>query len=223
MPMVLNSLMVGDWKSLLSNFGGTGPVPTMDRSLLEEGWGVGEGLEDAAVGRGEGERLAAEAAVDEVVAAGGTGGEGELMVEAAGAPVAGGIGGEGVGGTEGEGLLVEAEVSERAGAIEEDERDWACLTRFLAAALVCQPHEHGLFAEGWKNAPCRHFLIAAIAANASRFDGFCPLPVNAGRPSARSINCSAYCPRPRKWWDFDMSEREPEIERPIATKALPRT
>ena len=84
MPMVLNSLMVGDWKSLLSNFGGTGPVPTMDRPLLEEGWGVGEGLEDAAVeGRGEGERLAAEAAVDEVVAAGGTGGGGELMVEAA--------------------------------------------------------------------------------------------------------------------------------------------
>ena len=167
MPMVLNSLMVGDWKSLLLNFGGTGPVPTMDRSLLEEGWGVGEGLEDAAVGRGEGERLAAEAAVDEVVAAGGTGGEGELMVEAAGAPVAGGTGGEGVGGTEEEGPLVEAEVSERAGVIEEDERDWACLACFLAAALVCQLHEHGLFAEGWKNAPCRHFSIAAIAANAS--------------------------------------------------------
>ena len=185
--------MVGDWKSLLSNFGSTGPVPTMDRSLLVEGWRVGEGLENAAVGRGEGERLAAEAAVDEVVAAGGTGGGGELMVEA-------------------------------AGAIEEDERDWACLARFLTAALVCQPHEHGLFAEGWKNFPCRHFLIAAIAANASRFDGFCPLPSNVGRPSARSISCSAYCPRPRKWWDdFDMSEREPEIERPIATKSLPRT
>ena len=163
----------------------------MDRSLLEEGWRVGEGLEDVAVeGRGEGERLAAEAAVDEVVAAGGTGGGGELMVEAAGAPVAGGTGGEGVG------LLVKAEVSERAGAIEEDERDWACLARFLAAALVCQPHEHGLFAEGWKNAPSRHFLIAAIAANTSRFDGFCPLPMNAGCPSARSISCSAYFPRP---------------------------
>ena len=96
MPMVLNSLMVGDWKSLLSNFGGTGPVPTTGWSLLEEGVvgilvivGVGEGLEDAAVAvavKGmEGERLAAEAVVEEVVVAGGTGGEGELMEEAAGA------------------------------------------------------------------------------------------------------------------------------------------
>ena len=85
MPMVLNSPMVGDWKSLLSNFGGTGPVPTTGRPLLEEGvvgilviGGVGEGLEDAAVAvavKGmEGERLAAEAVVGEVVVAGGTGG-----------------------------------------------------------------------------------------------------------------------------------------------------
>ena len=92
MPMVLNSPMVGDWKSLLSNFGGTGPVPTTGRPLLEEGvvgilviGGVGEGLEDAAVAvavKGmEGERLAAEAVVGEVVVAGGTGGEGELMEE----------------------------------------------------------------------------------------------------------------------------------------------
>ena len=106
--------------------------------------GVGEGLEDAAVAvavKGmEGERLAAEAVVGEVVVAGGTGGEGELMEEAAGAPVAGGTEGEGVGWTEG--LLVEAEVLERAG----DERDCACLARFLAAAFVCQPHEQGLFA-----------------------------------------------------------------------------
>ena len=103
MPMVLNSPMVGDWKSLLSNFGGTGPVPTTGRPLLEEGvvgilviGGVGEGLEDAAVAvavKGmEGERLAAEAVVGEVVVAGGTGGEGELMEEVAGAPVAGGTG-----------------------------------------------------------------------------------------------------------------------------------
>ena len=100
--------------------------------------GVGEGLEDAAVAvavKGmEGERLAAEAVVGEVVVAGGTGGEGELMEEAAGAPVAGGTEGEGVGWT----------VLERAG----DERDCACLARFLAAAFVCQPHEQGLFAEG---------------------------------------------------------------------------
>ena len=145
MPMVLNSPMVGDWKSLLLNFGGTGPVPTTGRPLLEEGvvgilviGGVGEGLEDAAVAvavKGmEGERLAAEAVVGEVVVAGGTGGEGELMEEAAGAPVAGGTEGEGVGWT----------VLERAG----DERDCACLAHFLAAAFVCQPHEQGLFAEG---------------------------------------------------------------------------
>ena len=115
--------MVGDWKSLLSNFGGTGPVPTTGRSLLEEGVvgilvirSVGEGLMDAAVKGME--------AAEAVVVAGGRGREGELMEEAAGAPVAGGTEGEGVGWTEGEGLLVdpEAEVSERAGAIEEDER-----------------------------------------------------------------------------------------------------
>ena len=34
----------------------------------------------------EGERLAADAVVEEMVVAGGTGGEGEQMVEAAGAP-----------------------------------------------------------------------------------------------------------------------------------------
>lgn len=133
MPMVFNSPIVGDWKPLLSNFGGTGPVATTGRSLLEEGvvgmaiWGVGEGLEDAAVAvavKGmEGERLAVEAVVEEVVAAGTGGKEGELMVEAAGALVAGGTEGEGVGVTEREGLLVEAEVLERAGAIEEDECD----------------------------------------------------------------------------------------------------
>lgn len=47
----------------------------------------GGGLEDAAVAVAvegmEGERLAAEAVVEEMVVAGGTGGEGELMVEAA--------------------------------------------------------------------------------------------------------------------------------------------
>lgn len=51
MPMVINSPIVDDWKSLLSNFSGTNPVPTTGRSLQEEGvvgrlviWGV----EDAA-------------------------------------------------------------------------------------------------------------------------------------------------------------------------------
>ena len=89
----------------------------------------------------------------------------------------------------------------RAGA-DEVECDCACLAHFLAAALVCQPHEHGLFTEGWKNDPCRHFFIAAIASRTSLFDGLWPLPLNAGRPSARSISCSEYCPMPRKWWDF---------------------
>ena len=32
MPIALNSLMVGDWKSLLSNLGGTGPDPTLGGS-----------------------------------------------------------------------------------------------------------------------------------------------------------------------------------------------
>ena len=138
MPMVLNSLMVGDWKSLLLNFGGTGPVPITGGAPLEEGvvgiLGVEEGLEDTAVAVAaigmEGERLAAKAVVVAVVVAGRTEGEG-------------------VGWTKGEGLLVEAEleVLERAGAIEDDECDCACLARFLAAAFVCQPHEQGLFAE----------------------------------------------------------------------------
>ena len=55
---------------------------------------------------------------------------------------------------------------------------------------------HGLPAEDVKKDPCRHLLIAAIAAKTSLLDGFWPLPVNTGLPSARSINCSAYCPIP---------------------------
>ena len=98
--------------------------------------------------------------------------------------------------TEGEGeLLVEAAVeevvAEKVGVGDADEAeasDCASLARFLAAALVCQPHEHGLLTEGVKNDPCRHFLIAAIAAKTSLFDGFWPLPLNTGRPSARSMS-----------------------------------
>ena len=75
---------------------------------------------------------------------------------------------------------------------------------FLAAALVCQPQEHGcsfrLSEE--KNDPfwraCWHFLMAAMAASTSLLEGFWPLPVKAGRPSARSMSFSAYCPIPRK-------------------------
>ena len=177
MPITLNSLIVGDWKSLLSNFGGTGPDPTM-------GWSV-EGvvlLVDAAVLEEEegGERA--------------TETEGELEggdVEE-GSTVAG---------------VLEAEIatfedeSAAVGVDEEEAPNCACLACFLAAAFVCQLHEHGLAAaEGVKNDPCRHFLIAAIAAKTSLFDGFWPLPVNTGLPSARSINCSPYRPTPRKWY-----------------------
>jgi hypothetical protein len=98
-------------------------------------------------------------------------------------------------------LLVDAVVLEEAverGRDEAEASDCACLAFFLAAAFVCQPHEHGLFAEGLKKEPCWHFLIEAIAVETSLFDGVWPLPVNAGRPSARSINCSAYCTMPRK-------------------------
>ena len=35
MPIALSSLIVGDWKSLLSNFGGTGPDPTLGWSAEE--------------------------------------------------------------------------------------------------------------------------------------------------------------------------------------------
>ena len=34
MPIILSSLIVGDWKSLLSNLGGTGPDPTGGGSTL---------------------------------------------------------------------------------------------------------------------------------------------------------------------------------------------
>ena len=97
---------------------------------------------------------------------------------------------------------VEEVVAEKVGVGEADEAeasDCACLARFLAAAnLACQPHEHGLLTEGVKKDTCRHFLIAAITAKTSSFDGFWPLPENTGLPSARSMSCSAYCPMPRK-------------------------
>ena len=53
------------------------------------------------------------------------------------------------------------------GVDEAEASDCACLTCFLAAALVCQPREHGLSADGLKNYPCRHLLIEAIAAKTS--------------------------------------------------------
>ena len=145
---------------------------------------------------GEGELLADAAMLEEVVerVTGSTEGEGELLADAA---MLEEVVERVTGSTEGEGEgLVDAAVLEEV--VERVGWDCACLACFLAAAFVCQPHEHGLFAEGLKREPCRHFLIEAIAAKTSLFDGFWPLPVNAGCPSARSINCSAYCLVPRK-------------------------
>ena len=59
-----------------------------------------------------------------------------------------------------------ATLEDKTAMVEVDEAepsDCACLTCFLAAALVSQLHEHGLSGEGFKN-PCQHFLIEAIAA-----------------------------------------------------------
>ena len=157
--------MVGAWKSHLSNFGGTGPDPTMG------------GAAEAVV-----VLLLVDAAVLEEAGSGVTGStdtEGELEPE--GSPVAGVLGDKTT-------FVDEAEAS-----------DCACLACFLAAAFVCQPHEHGLTTDGLKKDPCLHLLMEAIAAKTSLLEGFWPLPVNAGRPSARSINLSAYCPMPWKW------------------------
>ena len=89
---------------------------------------------------------------------------------------------------EGEGLATEGEGELLRGVAGLEASNCACLARLLVAAFVCQPHEHALFAERWKNDPCLHLFIEAIAAKTSLLDGFWPLPANAGRPSARSIN-----------------------------------
>ena len=70
---------------------------------------------------------------------------------------------------------------------EDDEE--VCLVFFLAAALTCQPQEHGW--EAVKKDPCLHFLMAAMAAKTCLLEGFCPLPEKAGFPSARSIKESS--------------------------------
>ena len=83
-----------------------------------------------------------------------------------------------------------------------------CFAFFLWNALSCQPQEQDLFAVelAWeKKEPCLAFLhlsIEAISAKTSLFEGFFPLPANAGCPSAKSISSSAYCWMPQKWWDF---------------------
>lgn len=211
MPIALSSLMVGDWKSLLSNLGGTGPDPTLGWSFEEVVLLVDaavlrkvEGREDAVPTGGKLERgdveagsavvgvLDAEpAAVVEAKVA-----EAELAtVEVELAIVV--VEAELV-------VVVEAEIAaveEESAAIDLDEEEapnCACLALFLAAAFLCQPQEH-VFSVGFsKKVPFWHFLIAAIAALTSLLDGIWPLPVNAGLPSARSINCSAYRSTPPK-------------------------
>ena len=93
---------------------------------------------------------------------------------------------------------LEAEIATFEDVDRADVSDCTLLACFLAAAFVCQPHKHSLFAEGVKNDSCLHFWIAVIASRMSLFERFCPPAVKAGRPSARSISCSVYCPIPRK-------------------------
>ena len=146
--------------------GGTGPVPTLGGSAaVEPTEGEGELLIDTAEvaarpTEGEGELLIDTAEV----AAGPTEGGRELLIDTAdlAEPTVGptkregellvlaevAVAAEGVGlATEGEGELLREVVGLEAS-------NCACLARLLAAAFVCQPHEHVLFAERWKNDPC---------------------------------------------------------------------
>ena len=237
--MVLNSLMVGDWKSLLLNFGGTGPVPTLGWSAravvqlieLVEGPAEREGdellvgavmlevivLVEGPAERG-GELLVGAVMLEVIVLVEGPAERGgellEVIVLVEGPAKRGGELLEVIVLVEGPakrgGELLEVIVLVEGPAEREGDEllvglDCACLACFLAAALVCQPHEHGLTSEGLKKDPCWHFFMEAIAATTSLLVGFWPLPANTGRPSARSINLLAYCPMPRKWWDPDMS------------------
>ena len=133
MPIALSSLIVGDWKSLLSNLGGTGPDPTIGRSA------------EVVVLH-----------VDEVVV---------LHVDAVVLEEVEGL--TGSADTEGE---LEPGVQEVAGAVEDktatlpDETgtvgadksealNCAFLACFLAAALVCHPHEYSMSVEDLKKDP----------------------------------------------------------------------
>ena len=208
--------MVGDWKSLLSNLGGTGPDPALGRCaeavmlLVDAAVLGGTGPAPALGISAEAVVLLVDAAVLEEVdrATGSADTEGELepygMQE--GSPVAGALDDETATVSVDKAEALDDETA-TIGVDEAEAPGCACLACFLlAAAFVCHPHEHGLdLSAERKNDPCRHFLIEAIAAKTSLLDGFWPLPVNAGRPSARSINRSAYCPMPRKWCDRDIS------------------
>ena len=172
MPIALNSLMVGDWKSLLSNLGGTGPDPTLggsaemfallvDASEDTEGeLEPGEGSLDA----GTLEEETATVGVDDVDAAEETATVGVDAVDAAEETATVGVD--------------DVDAAEETATVGVDDvdaaeaSDRACLARFLAAAFVCQPHEHEPDLSAEKNDPYRHFLIEAIAAKTSLLEGF---------------------------------------------------
>lgn len=86
--------------------------------------------------------------------------------------------------------------------------DCACIAVLLVATLVCHLHEHGLLPDRLKSNPGRHFLIDVITAKTSLLDGFWPLPVNTGRPSAKSISWLAYWRMPLEWCNFDICLKE---------------
>ena len=177
--------MVGDWKSLLSNLGGTGPCPTGD------GGGGGAGGVAAAIALVDGVDSSAPADVE---------GKKELADVHRGSLVTGELHETATSGAEDVATVVDETVADADAAAGADKAEAsACLALFLAAALVCQPHEHEVGLPAVKNDPRWHRLIAAIAANTSLLEGFWPLPVNTGFPSARSISCSEYWPTPRKW------------------------
>lgn len=144
MPIDLSSLIVGDWKSLLSNLGGTGPDPTST--------GGGSTL---LVDAGDESVIGVEAGGESVIGA-------ECVLEVHGREV--GAGGLSTDVEEWleldaarEGSVIAS--NETATLREEDGAvapDTDCLSRFLAAALVCQPHTQGLPADGEKKEPCRH-------------------------------------------------------------------
>ena len=145
MPINLSSLIVGDWKSLLSNLGGTGPDPTSTgggSTLLVDA----EDESVIGVEAGDESVIGAECVLKEVhgreVGAGGLSADVEDWLGLDAAP---------------EGSLIAS--NETATLREEDGAvapDTDCLSRFLAAALMCQPHAQGLPADGEKKEPCRH-------------------------------------------------------------------
>ena len=132
MPIALNSPIVGDWKSLRSNMGGTGPDPILGTSV--------EGV----MGWREGDSLVAGVGVmgcmegDSLVAGVGVMGwrEGDSLVA-----------GEGVMGSWNTERELEPGDDAQESSLVAEEVVAACLAFVLAAAFACQPHEHGLFVD----------------------------------------------------------------------------